>query len=289
VSWDQAQALRQLAHDRLGGGRARIVAVTSGKGGVGKTNVAVNLAVRLTQMGRRVILLDADLGTANADVLCNLCPAGNLAHVVAGRMTLAQALVEAPGGFGLIPGASGLAQMAALGTYERDRLVDQMQQLEAAADVLLVDTGAGIGPNTLGFVVGADQQLVVTTPEPTAVTDAYAVIKTAARQRRDLDVRVLVNMAKDSAEAKAVFARLQAVCRKFLDLPVQYAGYIPTDARVPAAVRRRRPFVLEYPLAPASASIGQLAHRMDRHAIEPQGQGLLRRMATWLALPVRAG
>jgi flagellar biosynthesis protein FlhG len=287
VPWDQAQALRQLARHRRG--RARIVAITSGKGGVGKTNIAVNLAVRLTEMGRRVILLDADLGTANADVLCNLCPAGNLAHVVAGRMTLAQALVEAPGGFGLIPGASGLAQMAALDSYERDRLVEQMQQLETEADVLLVDTGAGISPNTLGFVVAADQQLVVTTPEPTAVTDAYAVIKTAARQRSDLDVRVLVNMAKDSAEAKAVFARLREVCRRFLDLPVQYAGCIPTDPRVCSAVRRRRPFVLEYPLAPASAGIGQLAHRMDRHAIEPQGQGLLRRMALWLSGPVCAG
>ena len=282
MSKDQAQALRELAHPRRSR-RARIIAVTSGKGGVGKTNVAVNLAVRLTQMGRCVVLLDADLGTANADVLCNLSPTATLAHVVAGRMSLSEALVEGPGGFGLIPGASGLAQMAALGAYERDRLVDQMQQLELVADILLVDTGAGIGPNVLGFVVGADQQLVVTTPEPTAVTDAYAVIKTAARQRRDLDVRILVNMAKDVAEAKAVYERIRAVCARFLDLPVQYAGCIPVDPRVASAVRRRRPFVLEYPQTPASACIGQLAHRMDRHAIEPQGHGLLRRMAMWLA------
>ena len=280
--FDQAQTLRKLMLDHKPH-RARTIAVTSGKGGVGKTNIAVNLAIRLTAMGRRVVLLDADLGTANADVLCNLTPSGNLAHVVAGRMSLADAIVEGPGGFRLIPGASGLAQMAALGEFERNRILDQVQDLEAETDIVLIDTGAGIGPNILGFTVGADQQLVVTTPEPPAVTDAYAVIKTAARQRADLDVRILVNMAKDQAEAKAVFERLSAVCQKFLALRPMYAGFVPSDPRVVAAVRRRRPFVLEHPLCQASACISQLAHRLDRHAAEPQGEGLLRRMKMWLA------
>jgi flagellar biosynthesis protein FlhG len=285
---DQATALRDLVAHSAGAAprRARVVAVTSGKGGVGKSNISVNLAVRLSQMGRRVILLDADLGTADADVLCNLTPAGTLAHVVAGRMSLAQVLTDAPGGFRLVPGASGLAQMAALSEFERARLIQQMRELEEDADLILIDTGAGVGPNVLAFLVGADQQLVVTTPEPTAVTDAYAVIKTLSFQRRDppdLDVRVLVNMVREPAEGRAVFQRLQKVCERFLQLSPRYAGHVPLDPRVGQAVRRRRPFVLDSPSAPASASISQLAHRMDRHAAAPVGQGLLRRMALWLA------
>ena len=219
---DQAQSLRNLVK-QSGTRRARIVAITSGKGGVGKSNIAVNLAIRLSKMGRKVVLLDADLGTANADVLCNLSHDHGLARVVAGRSTLSQAMIEAPGGFHLIPGASGLAQIAALGEYERVGLIEQVRQLEDLYDLILIDTGAGVSPNVLSFLLSADQLLVVTTPEPTAVTDAYAVIKIVARRRNDVDVRVLVNMAKDSDEGRTVFKRIDAVCRQFLDLTTQYA------------------------------------------------------------------
>lgn len=284
---DQASALRQLAMDTAKR-RARIVAVTSGKGGVGKTNVAVNLAIRLTTMGRRVVLLDADLGTANADVLCNIAPGSTLAHVVAGRRTLREAMVEAPGGFWLVPGASGLAQMAALSEFERARLIEQIRQIEADADLIIIDTGAGVSPNVLSFALSADQLLVVTTPEPTAVTDAYAVIKTVCRAREgantdDLDMRLLINMVRDDTEAKQVFERIDKVCERFLRMRPRYAGFIMHDPRVTQAVRRRRPFVLDAPHCDASRCIAQLAHRMDRGAIEPRGEGLLRRMAMWLA------
>ncbi len=264
-----------------GAGRASVVAITSGKGGVGKSSVVVNLAVRLSQMGRRVLVMDADLGTANADVLCNLSPSAGLAHVLAGRRTLRETIIEGPGGFRLIPGASGLAQVAAMGESARGRLAAQMRDLEREADVILVDTGAGVGPNVLSFVCAADQQLVVTTPEPTAMTDAYALIKTVWRQRADLNVRILVNMVRSADEARAVFGRLDAVCRRFLKLTPRYAGHLMHDVRVPLAVRRRVPFVLENPRCDASRGIAQLAHRMDRHAAEPSGEGLLRRMMTW--------
>lgn len=277
---DQAQSLRKLMiSDNTH--RARIVAVTSGKGGVGKTNIAVNLAIKLSEMGRKIILLDGDLGTANADVLCNLAPGGNLAHVVAGRKSLADSIVQAPGGFGLIPGASGLAQMAALGEYERDHLIEQIQQLETQADLIIVDTGAGVGPGVLSFALGADQLLVVTTPEPTAVTDAYAAIKTLKRRREEIDVRVLVNMVQSDVEGRQVFDRIDSVCRKFLDLNIQYAGHVDADPRVGQAVRRRKPFVLENPTCPASMAIGRLAHRMDRLASEPREAGFLHRMTSW--------
>ncbi|MBL4575801.1 MAG: MinD/ParA family protein [Opitutaceae bacterium] len=292
---DQAEALRELvAKDRAQDDRthadpgseaprrATILAVTSGKGGVGKTSVSVNLAVQLSQMGRDVILLDADLGTANADVVCNINPPRNLSHVVAGRCSLQEALVEAPGGFRMIAGASGLAQMAALSEFERARLMDQMRELEEDADLILIDTGAGVGPNVLGFLVAADQILVVTTPEPTAITDAYAVIKTVCRHGEDLDIRLLVNMVRDEREARAVYDRVAGVCNRFLGVAPRYAGHILSDPRVPHAVRRRQPFVLEHPASPASMCMHRLAHRIDRHASSPRGHGLLRRMAAWL-------
>ncbi|MEX0776158.1 MAG: MinD/ParA family protein [Phycisphaeraceae bacterium] len=264
--------------------RAKVVAVTSGKGGVGKSNIAVNLAIRLSTMGRKVILLDADLGTANADVLCNVTPGGTLAHVVSGRMSLAQVMLDAPGGFRLVAGASGLAQMAALSEFERARLVRQMQEIEDQADMILIDTGAGVSPNVMSFVIAADQQLVVTTPEPTAVADAYAMIKTIVRQCEHPDIRVLVNMARDQSEAKAVFERIEAVSEKFLSHQPRFAGHVTLDARVPMAVRRRRPFVLDQPNSDASRCINQLAHRMDRHAADPRNAiGLIRRMTMWLA------
>lgn len=286
---DQAQALRGLVDDERRASnapRARTLAVTSGKGGVGKTTMSVNLSVQLAQMGRRVVLIDADLGTANADVLCNLAPRGGLAQVVAGRLSLDEAMVDAPGGFRLVPGASGLAQMAALGEYERSRLMDQMHELEAAADLILIDTGAGVGPNVLGFLTAVDEVLVVTTPEPTAITDAYALIKTLVRAKRERHeepaVRMLVNQVRDEDEARAVYDRIAAVCQRFLQITPRLAGHVVSDPRVALSVRRRTPFVLESPTSLASMCLHRLAHRLDRHAAQPPGQSLFRRMTGWL-------
>lgn len=262
--------------------RARLLAITSGKGGVGKTNLSVNLAVRLAKMGRRVALLDADLGLANADVLCNVPVRAHMAHVIAGRKRLEDALIDAPGGFTLVPGASGLAQMANLAPAERQRVTEMMRELATQYDVVLIDTGAGIGPNVMSFLLAADELLVVSTPEPTSITDAYALIKALCRQRENVNVSLLVNMVRDRNEARQVYERINAVCKRFLGLSVGDAGHVVSDARVQGAVRRRVPFVLEMPDAPASLCIGRLAHKLDRHAAEPDGRGFFRRMASWL-------
>lgn len=263
---------------------AQALAVSSGKGGVGKSTMAVNLAILLSRMGRKVALLDADMGTANADVLCNVMPVHTLAHVVAGRREIEEIAIQAPGGFSLIPGASGLAQMAALGSREQQRLVEQFARLEQAYDVLLIDTGAGIGPSVLGLLTSADRVLIVTTPDPTAITDAYAVIKTAHRQNKNLDARLLVNQADDLEQGRQVYTRVGNVCRKFLGLDVPYAGCVLSDAQVRASIRNRRPFALEMKQTQATLALSALAHRLDKHAAEPKParSGLLRRMTTRL-------
>jgi flagellar biosynthesis protein FlhG len=258
---DQATQLRRLARQTSG---ATVIAVTSGKGGVGKSNIAVNLAIKLASAQKEVVLLDADLGLANADVLCNIDLPSNLSHFIARRKELADVMVEAPGGFKLIGGASGLARMADLTDVDRQRLIDSLAELESRTDVILIDTGAGISPNVLSFTRCADQILVVTTPEPTAITDAYAVIKV---QRPD--------------EGRLVYERIAKVAKQFLSVQVLDAGYVPTDPEVPAAVRRRTPFLLASPRCAASQGIGQLAMRLQRGIGPATPGGFFNRMSRW--------
>jgi flagellar biosynthesis protein FlhG len=263
-----SRPLRPHEVGRRGG--AQIITVLSGKGGVGKTTVAVNLAIQLSQMGRRVVLMDADLGTANADVMCDVQSTGTLAHVVAGRKQIEDVMIRATGDFYLVPGASGLTQMANLDAEQLTRLCGQLHRLERHADVLLIDTGAGIGPGVLAFALASDQSLLVTSPEPTAVTDAYATLK--ALRRRDMagQVRVVVNQAANPAEGHAVFERLSQTCGRFLDWTPQDGGWLRHDPRVAQAVRQRRPVTLQSPQCEWSVSLRGLAHRLDRHAAEPR-------------------
>lgn len=267
---DQATHLRSLV--RGARGRARVIAVTSGKGGVGKSSIAVNLAIKLSSAGKEVILFDADLGLANADVLCNIDLPLNLSHVIGRQRDVREVMVRGPGGFGLIGGASGLARMADLSDFDRQRLVESLAELEQTSDVILIDTGAGISPNVLAFTRAADQVLVVTTPEPTAVTDAYAVIKVISRQNAlDSDsgaaqrtISLLVNQARTPQEGAAVYERIGRVAKQFLSVSVLDAGYVLHDEQVPQAVRRRTPFLVASPRCPASICIGQLAMRLEQ-------------------------
>src|SRR5438874_11289581 len=207
VLFDQAAQLRTMMGQRAS---ANVIAVTSGKGGVGKSNVAVNLAIKFASARKNVVLLDADLGLANADVLCNIDLPCNLSHVIARKKELRDVMVRAPGGFHLIGGASGLARMADLTDFDRQRLVNALGELEQQADVILIDTGAGISPNVLSFTRAADHVLVVTTPEPTAITDAYAVVKVLSRADKakpyaecmERRLSLLVNQARNENEAR---------------------------------------------------------------------------------------
>jgi len=293
---DQASQLRSLMRERTGESaatsraapvqpkrRASVIAVTSGKGGVGKSNIAVNLAIQLAAAGKQVVLLDADLGLANADVLCNVDLKCNLAHVIARRKELHEVLVPAPGGFSLIGGASGLARMADLSDDDRQRLVDAMGDLERVADVILIDTGAGISPNVLSFTRVADHVLVVTTPEPTAITDAYAVIKVLSRDGGDRRVSLLVNQVRSANEAKIVHGRIAQVAKQFLGVSVLDAGHVVSDPVVSQAVCRRTPFVLGNPNSPASRCVAQLAMRLQQGVVgaSADSAGFFTRMGRW--------
>ena len=296
---DQAAQLRSLVREQQGAApaapastppprspmprRANVIAVTSGKGGVGKSNVAINLAIQLAAANKQVVLLDADLGLANADVLCNVDLPSNLAHVIARKKELHEVLVKAPGGFALIGGASGLARMADLSDHDRQRLIDAMCELENQVDVILIDTGAGISPNVLSFTRAADHVLVVTTPEPTAITDAYAVVKVLSKDGGERKISLLVNQVRSANEARIVHGRIAQVAKQFLGVSVLDGGHVLNDDAVPQAVRRRTPFVLGSPRSPASQCIAQLAMRLQQGAGAAAGDnaGFFTRMGRW--------
>ncbi len=247
---------------------ARVIAVTSGKGGVGKTNIAVNLAVALVRLGQRVCLLDADLGLANADVLCSLTPRLTLEHVISGRCRLAEAMLLAPGGFRLIPGACGVARLADLAGADRMALLGQLGALERVTDTLIIDTGAGLSRNVLAFAAAAQQVLVVTTPEPTALTDGYGMIKALVQRSAGSRIDLLVNMVCHAGEGDSVFTRMDRVSRTFLKQPLGFAGSVPIDQAVREAVRHRVPFTLYAPDTPATAALNRLARRVSGVAHE---------------------
>jgi flagellar biosynthesis protein FlhG len=250
----------------------RVIAVASGKGGVGKTNVTANLAVGLARRGLRVCVLDADLGLANLDVLLGLAPELSLLHVLRGERSLTEVVVEGPGGIRIIPAASGVETLTALGPAERLRLLDEVETLDGSLDVLLVDTAAGISGNVLYFTAAAADILVVITPEPTALTDAYALVKVLAARYGRRDFLVAVNMAAGAADAAAAFTRLARVAERFLPVRLEYQGYIPYDDAVPRAVHRQLPVVLGAPHTPASLALLQLAQRLaTRGPATPSG------------------
>lgn len=255
---------------------ARIVAVASGKGGVGKSNIAVNLAIALASRGLRVTLLDADLGTANADVLCGIRPSARLEHVLGPRglaysdiaaRSICDIRIPAPGGFSLVPGSAGISRMADLSASERRWLVGAIVELAAEADIILIDAAAGVGSSVTALVHAADASIVVTTPEPTAMTDAYALIKCLVAEDLESGERdsvrdrlsIVVNNVRDANEAFATHARLSAVCDRFLGGPVAMLGHVAQDLRVSEAVRAQIPLLVRTPSTPAAINIQQLA------------------------------
>jgi flagellar biosynthesis protein FlhG len=248
----------------------RVIAVTGGKGGVGKTCVSVNLATGLAASGRRVVLLDGDLGLANVDVLLGLSPRYTLAHVLSGERTLDEILVTAKQGFKIVPAASGAADLAAMDGAGHLGLVQAFSGLATRIDALIIDTAAGISPGVLQFSQAAQHVLVVVTDEPASLTDAYALIKVLSRDHGVTRFRVVANMSRGPGEGETLFRKLEKVTGKFLDVLLEYAGDIPDDEHVRRAIRVQRPALDAYPGSPAGRAFKKLAACADTWPV-PEG------------------
>jgi flagellar biosynthesis protein FlhG len=236
-----------------------VIAVTSGKGGVGKTNVVVNLAVGLARAGKRVLVLDADLGLGNIDVLLGLVPRFTLEHVLCGSHHLSDIIIPGPAGIQVLPAGSGLPQLTSLTDSQQLTLQSELEHVSDTVDVLLIDTGAGISPNVTYFASAAQETIVVISPEPTSLTDAYALMKVLCRQHRERRFKVLVNMVKSQREATQTFRKLDVAAERFLNINLEYLGFIPLDDYLPMAVIEQRAVTERFPCSPASRAFIRLA------------------------------
>jgi flagellar biosynthesis protein FlhG len=277
---DQADSLRQALGKSVpqrvskGTGQGcRVIAVTGGKGGVGKTNVAVNLSLGLCQAGARVLLLDADLGLANVDVLMGLNPQYTLQHLVFNQAALDQVVMEGPLGLHVLPGGTGLSEMANLNTLEIVRLLGGLRALERQHDFLVIDTAAGISNSVLRFLLVADDIVIVSMPEPPALLDAYGVLKALRSNNAHGNIYLLMNMVRSNTDGMEAFQSLNSVASRYLDLRLHYMGNLPQDPAVTQSVKQQRPFLLAAPQAPVSIAIAEMAWQFAQsHALAPSKQ-----------------
>ena len=266
---DQAQSLRRLAarkrSQKAGRKPLRTMAITSGKGGVGKTNVVVNLALELARLGRRVLIIDADLGLANVDVVLGLNPSFTINDVINGDKSLEQVVVSGPRGVSILPAASGVAELVQLNQEEKMAILGELDNFDTDADVVLIDTAAGISDMVLYFNTAAQDRLVVVTDEPTSLTDAYALIKILHTRHQERRFRILVNNVPGPAQAKEVYRKLAVAADHFLGgLALDYLGFIPSDPHVNQAVIQQKALVELFPQSPAAQGFTRLAQNVLR-------------------------
>jgi len=270
---DQAENLRQMVErlsapvkvekPTLAHANCRVIAVTSGKGGVGKSNISVNFALAMASRGRRVLLFDADMGLANVDVMLGIIPQYNLASVLNGQKTLQEIIVEGPNGIKVVAsGSGGVQELADLNDTQRKKFLDALLALQDQADLILIDTGAGLHKNVMAFVLAAEEVVIVTTPEPTALMDAYGMIKILYREKKHPMINVIVNMASNQAEADEAGRKLSVLARRFLNLEIDYLGFVPRDLTMVRAVKEQKPVILSAPTCPAAVSINRLAEAL---------------------------
>ena len=243
----------------------KVIAITSGKGGVGKTNVVGNLAIACQRMGKRVLIFDADLGLANIDIIFGLNPKHNIEEVIKGEKELSQIIVQGPEDVAILPASSGVQELAHLTEGQKINLLNEFDILSNMFDIMLIDTGAGISSNVTYFNMAAEERIIVVTPEPTSITDAYALIKVMFYQHGTKNFFLLLNMVRDESEAKSVYQNLSRVVARFMGgISIDYAGFIPWDSLLQEAVSRREPVVCCYPEGSSSNSFKELANYLLR-------------------------
>lgn len=269
--YDQAAGIRKMKQIKP----VRVIAVTSGKGGVGKTNLAVNLGVSLSAMGRRVALMDADMGLANVDILLGINPEYNLSHVLAGEKSLAEIMVNGPFGMKVIPASSGIQQMSALSDRQQAAIIHAFSEIDADLDVLIVDTAAGISPSVVNFARACQEIIVMICDEPTSLTDAYALIKLLNRDYSIYHFHILTNMVQSTQQGQSLFAKLTKVTDRYLDVALQFAGSVPFDNKLRQSVRNQSAVVEAYADSQAALAIKNIARKIDGWPIKSQAGGYL--------------
>ncbi|MDR2534699.1 MAG: MinD/ParA family protein [Treponema sp.] len=282
---DQAEILREMMRKKNSAERpvlvtpketkkARIITVTSGKGGVGKTNISVNMALAYVRLGKKVVVMDADLGLANVNVILGIIPKFTLYHVMHKNKTMKEILVETEYGISIVAGASGLSKIANLTEDERQNLINELDSL-SDVDIIIIDTSAGVSSNVIDFIVAADDAVIITTPEPTAITDAYGIIKIIATEfgSLNLGLKLVVNRVKSVTEAKRVADRMTNIAGQFLNLKVDYLGFIYDDTVVAQGVLRQRPFMTIDPKSKASLCVQHIADRMEKTEVVRDREG----------------
>lgn len=277
---DQAEQLRNIIKQQNQKQHlARVITVTSGKGGVGKSNVSVNLAIQMSRLGKRVVILDADFGLANIEVMLGIRPKYNLADMMFRGRSIQEIISEGPENIGFISGGSGLREMTGLNRDQIISLVNMMYELDHLADVIIIDTGAGISDAVIELVASSAEVLLIATPEPTSITDAYALLKTLHRHTDfnsgKTSIKVVGNRIQSYEEGRDLYMKLNTVVHKFLGLDMEYLGAIPYDDRLSQAVMKQQPVSIVYPNAPAARALLELAMVLEdeRQEISPMEDG----------------
>lgn len=278
---DQAQKLRQLASkEGTNKKRPKIITVTSGKGGVGKSNFVVNLAITIQRLGKKVLIFDADIGMGNDDVLMGFMPKYNVFDVILNDKDIEEVVVTGPFGVKLLPGGSGLSRLDELTEEQRNRFLNKLSIIEDV-DYVIMDTGAGINRSVLGFVACCEDLIILTTPEPTSLTDAYSLLKAVNHFKLKSSAKVVINRVIDEKEAKVTFNKFNNAVTSFLKMELDYLGLISEDRKLVQAVRAQEPLVVAYPNCDASQDISRIAKNMVGNLKESEGlgvQGLFKRI-----------
>jgi flagellar biosynthesis protein FlhG len=264
---DQAQKLREIINrtDPNETGDARIITVSSGKGGVGKTNFTVNIGIALGKLGKKVTIIDADLGLANVDVLLGIVPKYNLSHVLKGEATVQEIIVNGPYDINVISGGSGIMDLIDLDQNQLEKLIHSLKYCNDISDYILIDTGAGLSKSVLSFVEAASDIVIVITPDPTSITDAYALIKNIIKDE-DKKIKLIINRVESNEEGDEVFNKLEQAVSKFLDKSLENLGYIFEDNNLKKAVRKQMPVIEAYPRAISSKGIENIAYNLEHNS-----------------------